>query len=84
MNSPEQNMKSVSAKNVSQFSDAKKTKQNMENIKARDAVDQKIENQREQNSLSIFGFGNAKGFWAVIIMSGAFALVLFWKYCSAN
>lgn len=84
MNESNQSMKGVSGDNVSQRSDAKTTSQSMENVKAKEAVQQEIRNQPERNSLSLPGFGRATGKWAVVAIGLLFALFLLWKYFSAR
>ena len=82
MNDSEQNMKGVRGKNISQISDAKTTKQSIHEATAKENVEQRISSQPEDNSLSIAGFGKAKGKWAVVAIGILFALFLLWKYAS--
>ena len=85
MEKPKQSMKGVvSGRDVSQQSDVKATDQEMENVSGRRDVEQAIRTQHEENSLSLRGFGSAKGKWAVVAIGILFALFLAWKFLIAK
>lgn len=80
-----QNMKNIKAGGkVSQASDAASTGQNMEDIDTPEEVSQRIATKQEENSLSLPGFGKAKGKWAVIVFGVLFVAFLLWKYLGAH
>jgi len=78
-------MKNVSAGGrVSQASDAKSSEQDMKRINTPGEVVQEIGTTKEKNSLSLSGFGEAKGKWAVIVIGVLFVAFLLWRYLGAH
>ena len=85
MEKTKQSMKGVVAgRNVTQQSDINATDQEMNSVSARGDVEQAVRSQHEENSLSVRGFGNAKGKWAVVVIGILFALFLVWKFLIAR
>lgn len=80
-----QSMKGVTAGGkVSQASDARSTAQDMNQVDTPNEVSQVISTQKEENSLSLRGFGKARGKWAVIVIGMLFVAFLVWKYFTSH
>lgn len=68
-----------SGKDITQHSDAPSSEQSMQEIRAEGKVSQTIATNKDQESLSLLGFGRANGKIAVGLIVAAFLFYLIYK-----